>query len=114
MKHLVDSDLAKSILETTFVILRENFNYDIDTTIAFHKAFLKNLNEAHTDLIVNGTERFKRQIWGDPDAKLFFTISFTGFHITKTLKERMDFSFQELDLFNNLISKYIKIEDVET
>ena len=113
MRHLLEADLTKNILDVTVWILKENFSYDYDTSMSFCNAFVKSLNEAHTDLMINGPQDFKAQVWGDPDAMIFFTLSFTGYHITKILKEEMDFNFQELNLFTNLISKYIKIEEVE-
>lgn len=109
MKALMDRDLTNDLMKLGAGILKEHFQYDEESVSHFCNTFAKNVNNDYYSLCMSASEEFKHAIWGNKIALQKFTCTFAGFHLVKTLGDSMNFTNKELDLFEMLVSKYIKV-----
>lgn len=107
MKSLIDREVAEDFLDVGKAILFEHFLFDKNECEEFCKKFVASLNCEHTDLVQNGSRHFKVMMWTDCHARHIFTCNFAGLHLLKVLQNHYYFSVMELNLFEELLSKYV-------
>lgn len=108
MSMLIDKQLTTGLMKIAGAILKEHFFYDIDGVTTFYTLFAEHVNAEHLQLCTTAPQDFKEILEKDPNAKTHFTATFCNYHILKALYS-LEFSDQELDLFNMLINKYVKV-----
>jgi hypothetical protein len=106
---LLDKKITIGLCKVATGILSKHFNYDIDSLARFQTAFSSYVNYEHALLKENSTDDFKHEIWGNPSARLEFTACFVGYQLCKVLYEHMNFTDQEIEIFEEILVKYIKV-----
>lgn len=109
MSILLDKKMTNSLMVIASNILHEHFFYDKESLEGFKKSFAANINYEHIVLQHYANDEFKHIIWGDPLKKLEFTAHFVGYHLCKTLYDKLNFTDPEIDLFEDILVKYIKV-----
>jgi hypothetical protein len=109
MSLLLDPNMTKSIGKIATNILSRHFNYDKDSLDNFCQIFAASINLEHAILQERADKEFKHIIWGDKLKQLEFTAHFVGYHLCMVLHEKLHFTETELDCFENILVKYIKV-----
>lgn len=109
MSILLDQKMANSMMKIASNILAEHFNYDRDSLEIFCQSFASSVNYEHAVLQTTADDEFKHIIWGDKLKRLEFTAHFVGYHLCLTLYEKLHFTDNEIDCFENILVKYIKV-----
>jgi hypothetical protein len=108
---LLDKTMFKAILRITCTILEDNFFYD---KMAL-KRFLDNFHEVMENeylLLESSVDKdFRLCMKYDLCAKKHFTSYFLSFHLHDILVERLFFSDLELQMFENILPKFVGVQD---
>lgn len=108
MRPLINRDIASNFLNVAKVILEDHFTFDKKELDDFASRYIASLSGEHSDLLLHGNQTFKVLMWTDYESRHIFSCNFSGLHLMRTLEKYYHFSFQELMLFEELLSKYIQ------
>jgi hypothetical protein len=109
---LIDREMTQGFLRIASAILSNHFYYDYDSLERFCQTFTSNINYEHTLLQATADDEFKYIIWGDKGKKAEFTARFVGYFLCQTLYE-INFSDREIDCFENILIKYIRVCEID-
>jgi hypothetical protein len=110
---LLDKRVFTGILEITTDILKNNFFYDFDTLSHFHNVFTYKMANEYCAFEDNIDQDFKRRLRHDLMCRKYFTSYFVSYHLHDILVQEFHFSDKELDLFENILPKFIGVYDVK-
>lgn len=109
MSILLDKTMTYGLMKIASAILSKHFFYDQEGIEKFCLHFSTTINQEHLALNLGATHAFKYKILTDDVIKKDFTAHFVGYHLCQTLVEKMDFGTTELDQFETILMKYIKV-----
>jgi hypothetical protein len=110
---LLDKRIFKGIFEITTDILKNNFYYDFETLADFHELFTKTIASQYCVFEDNSDDEFKRWLRFDLRSRQLFTSYFISYHLHEILVKNLHFSEKELDLFENILPKFVGVYDVK-
>lgn len=109
MSILLDKKMTYDLMKIASAILSKHFFYDQDGIEKFCLHFSTTINQEHLALNLGATQIFKHKILTNELIRKDFTAHFVGYHLCNTLVEKMDFDNTELDQFESILTKYIKV-----
>jgi hypothetical protein len=110
---LLDKQIFCGILDITTDILQNNFFYDKESIEDFYEVFQNTmaneyvLFESHTDF------DFKQRLRFDLMCRKQFTTYFVSYYLHDILVHDLHFSEMELDLFENILPKFVGVKYVK-
>ena len=106
---LFEREIIQDVMLTGVRILRDNYFYDYETAQIFGDAFVTNINKAHMFYVMNWTELQKEYIHKWEGAKEQFTFRNATVELFGTLRGHMNFNDEEIQQFQNIFTKYVKV-----
>ena len=109
--RLLDIDLCQNILHITTRILREYFFYSPESLGRFIDAFIEKIREEYSRLENAAHREMTFFLKYDPVGKAHFTSYFVSYHLHDVLVDDFFFSENELQMFDNILPKFIGVQD---
>jgi hypothetical protein len=110
---LLDKRIFTGIFEITTDILKNNFFYDLESLADFHKVFTMTLANEYCAFEDNSDAEFKQRLRFDLKCRQLFTSYFVSYHLHDILVHNLHFSEKELDLFENILPKFVGVYDAK-
>lgn len=105
--HIFDPTMMKSLVRITCMILRENFFYSEEQLAKFLQIFTEDAGNDLNYFEEYGDEDIIDELRHDLLARLHFTCYFTSVHVRQIFLNKLHFSEQELQAFQNILPKYL-------
>lgn len=110
---LLDKQIFKGVIEITLNILKNNFFYDNETLGYFTDTYTQTLANEYCLFEDNSDEEFLRKLRFDLLGRKYFTSYFMSYHLHDTLVNELHFTEKELDLFENILPKFVGVYDAK-
>lgn len=108
----LDTEICQGILQVTTRILREYFFYDSECLGRFIDAFIAKIKEEYSRLKLAAHQEMIDFLAYDPLGKKQFTSYFVSYHLHDVLVDDFNFTDEELQMFDNILPKFIGVQDV--
>lgn len=110
---LLDKYVFTGIVDITQDILKNYFFYDNESLNNFFDDFVNCMANEYTIFHQNVDFDFKRQLRFDLNTRRHFTSYFVSWHLHDLLVNNLHFTDMELDLFENILPKFVGVYDVK-
>jgi hypothetical protein len=104
---IFDPQLMKAIIKITCSVLRDNFFYSDESIASFINTFTDDMANALDEFEAFAEESIINELHRDRLARFHFTCYFTSVNLRFIFINKMHFTEQELQAFENLLPKYI-------
>lgn len=105
--HIFDPTMMKSLVRITCMILRDNFFYSEEEVAKFLHMFTEDAGNNLDYFLEYGDEDIVDELKRDLLARLHFTCYFTSVHVRQIFLNKMNFTEQELQAFQTILSKHL-------
>jgi hypothetical protein len=109
--RLLDTDLCQSILHVTTRILREYFFYDSECLGRFIDSFIEKIKAEYSRFECAAHQEMMLFLKFDVVAREHFTSYFVSYHLHDLLVDDFCFTEIELNMFDNILPKFVGVQD---
>lgn len=104
---LLDREVSEGIYKITVDILQNYFFYDVESLVRFSDIFVQYIADQYVEFDRSVDQAYKMQLRYDVTNRKYFTSYFLSAHIHDILVDKLHFSEQELDCFENILPKFV-------